>query len=197
MLLNNMCESFNACIVEAREKPILTMLEKIRVWLMERIHRQRDSIKKYKWTICPRIQKRFEDIKVESVAFIAKWNGDDKFEVVGMSGEQKTVNIQDKTCSCRKWGLTGIPCKHVVFALNFLGLSAEDYFSDWCKVETFLRCYNQLMSPINGKEMWTKCGYANLLPPAISLRLVGQRRWEGGRLMNMWMVSSWKGNTKL
>ncbi|KAL0434959.1 UNVERIFIED_CONTAM: hypothetical protein Sradi_0203800 [Sesamum radiatum] len=27
MLLNNVCETFNACILDAREKPILTMLE--------------------------------------------------------------------------------------------------------------------------------------------------------------------------
>ncbi|XP_022880927.1 uncharacterized protein LOC111398230 [Olea europaea var. sylvestris] len=42
MLLNNLCESFNSTIVNAREKPILTMLEEIRIYLMKRIVIRRD-----------------------------------------------------------------------------------------------------------------------------------------------------------
>ncbi|KAL0400135.1 UNVERIFIED_CONTAM: hypothetical protein Sradi_2356800 [Sesamum radiatum] len=41
-LLNNLCESFNSCILEAREKPILTMLEWIREYVMTRMQQLRD-----------------------------------------------------------------------------------------------------------------------------------------------------------
>lgn len=44
MLLNNLCESFNSLIMEARDKPILTMLEKIRSILMRRIQVNRTKI---------------------------------------------------------------------------------------------------------------------------------------------------------
>ena len=37
MQLNNLCEVFNSKIVEARDKPILTMCEMIRKYLMTRI----------------------------------------------------------------------------------------------------------------------------------------------------------------
>ncbi|KAK4404480.1 hypothetical protein Sango_0816600 [Sesamum angolense] len=47
MLLNNICETFNSCILEAREKPILTMLEWIREFIMTRLSDNRDrAIKK-------------------------------------------------------------------------------------------------------------------------------------------------------
>ncbi|XP_062104408.1 uncharacterized protein LOC133815608 [Humulus lupulus] len=44
MLLNNLCESFNAAIVDARDKPIITLLEKIRYWLMSRFFNKRERI---------------------------------------------------------------------------------------------------------------------------------------------------------
>ncbi|KAL0300042.1 UNVERIFIED_CONTAM: hypothetical protein Scaly_3061400 [Sesamum calycinum] len=45
ILLNNMCESFNATIVEARSRPIVDMLETIRMMLMKRVYVKRDQIK--------------------------------------------------------------------------------------------------------------------------------------------------------
>ncbi|KAK4390303.1 hypothetical protein Sango_2093600 [Sesamum angolense] len=52
ILLNNVCESFNSCILEAREKPFLTMLEWIREFIMLRLTGNRDRAeKKWKWDL--------------------------------------------------------------------------------------------------------------------------------------------------
>ncbi|KAL0420453.1 UNVERIFIED_CONTAM: hypothetical protein Slati_3068200 [Sesamum latifolium] len=48
ILLNNLCESFNATLVAARSKPIVDMLETIRMMLMKRIYVKRDQMKKHK-----------------------------------------------------------------------------------------------------------------------------------------------------
>ncbi|KAG8369080.1 hypothetical protein BUALT_Bualt15G0113000 [Buddleja alternifolia] len=45
ILLNNLCESFNSDILDAREKPILVMLEMIREWMMTRLQVNRDRAK--------------------------------------------------------------------------------------------------------------------------------------------------------
>ncbi|KAL2238030.1 UNVERIFIED_CONTAM: hypothetical protein Sindi_0994700 [Sesamum indicum] len=58
-LLNNLCESFNNCILEAREKPILTMLEWIREYVMTRMQQLRDRAERL-WEgrkLCPKIKK--------------------------------------------------------------------------------------------------------------------------------------------
>lgn len=39
ILLNNLCECFSANILDARDKPIITMLEKVQINLLERIHK--------------------------------------------------------------------------------------------------------------------------------------------------------------
>ena len=60
---NGISECFNALIVDARRKPIINMLEDIRVSLMLRMQRMRE--KSLKWTdeLCPNIRKKLEVIK--------------------------------------------------------------------------------------------------------------------------------------
>lgn len=48
MLLNNMCESFNGAILEAREKPLIPMMETVREYIMERMAKKRAEAEK--WT---------------------------------------------------------------------------------------------------------------------------------------------------
>ncbi|BFG28965.1 hypothetical protein CerSpe_152390 [Prunus speciosa] len=44
ILLNNLCECFNVAILEARDKPIVTLLERIRTYLMLRMARLRETV---------------------------------------------------------------------------------------------------------------------------------------------------------
>jgi hypothetical protein len=53
-----MSEAFNSVIVKAREKPIVTMVEEIRGYLMERWYKNRESIAKYEGSILPKIKKK-------------------------------------------------------------------------------------------------------------------------------------------
>ena len=51
-LVNNSSESFNAMILEARDKPILAMLEWIRVRLMTKQYKKMKGIEKYTGKVC-------------------------------------------------------------------------------------------------------------------------------------------------
>ncbi|XP_062073818.1 uncharacterized protein LOC133778028 isoform X2 [Humulus lupulus] len=55
MLCNNLCESFNAAIIGARDKTIIILLEKIRYWLMRRFCTKRESVKKWVHPVGKRI----------------------------------------------------------------------------------------------------------------------------------------------
>lgn len=62
LVLNNICESWNGVLREAREKPIITMLEWIRLSLMKRLQQNRDRCEKL-WKgklICPSIRKKLD-----------------------------------------------------------------------------------------------------------------------------------------
>ena len=51
-MVNNLSESFNSMIVKARDKPILSMLEWIRVRLMSRLYIKKIDIEKYDGKLC-------------------------------------------------------------------------------------------------------------------------------------------------
>ncbi|XP_072086974.1 uncharacterized protein [Arachis hypogaea] len=65
---NNMCESWNAIIVEAREKPILTLCEKLRVHVMNKMARHKRILGAYKGRLAPVQQMKLDKwIKPQSV----------------------------------------------------------------------------------------------------------------------------------
>ncbi|GAV75408.1 hypothetical protein CFOL_v3_18887 [Cephalotus follicularis] len=63
MLLNNLCECFNSAIMEARSKPIVTMLEMIKLYIMDRIVKKRQRLEDYGGPICPKIQAKIENAR--------------------------------------------------------------------------------------------------------------------------------------
>ena len=61
---NGVSESFNSAILDARRRPLITMLEDIRVWAMERLFKCRQKGENWDLEICPAIRRKLEDLKV-------------------------------------------------------------------------------------------------------------------------------------
>ncbi|GJV08868.1 ribonuclease H-like domain-containing protein [Tanacetum coccineum] len=116
LLLNNICEVFNGKIVGGRDKPVITLLEYIREYCMKRIVNVQGVIDKCTGPLTPTATRIMESIKKEAHLMKVQWNGANKYQVSGSLGDQCVVDVVSMTCSCRKWELTGIPCKHVVAA---------------------------------------------------------------------------------
>ena len=62
---NGFSECFNAVIVKVRNKPIITMLEAIRVIMMERMHKMRRICDTWVDDICPSYRKKLELAKLQ------------------------------------------------------------------------------------------------------------------------------------
>jgi len=82
MLLNNLCECFNAWIIEARDKPILTMLEMIRCHIMRRLQAKRESMSRHEQPICPKIQNKLDKFKTLARKYVPMYSGNGLFQVV-------------------------------------------------------------------------------------------------------------------
>ena len=57
-LLNNMCECFNSKIIEVREKPIISLVKDIRLYLMRRFQYNREGILKFNLSCVQRLGKK-------------------------------------------------------------------------------------------------------------------------------------------
>ncbi|KAG8381171.1 hypothetical protein BUALT_Bualt06G0094600 [Buddleja alternifolia] len=63
ILLNNMCESFNSAILEARSKPLLAMVERLSTYLMKRMQSKRNAMSRWNVQICPKILAKMDKLK--------------------------------------------------------------------------------------------------------------------------------------
>jgi len=173
VVLNNMCEVFNKQLVDARDKPIYSALKYIRVYLMKRIVNMHKVIDKAAGPLTQTVTKVLEEIKKEALDYTVIWNGLDKYQVNGPWMDQCVVDVKEKTCSCRRWELTGIPCKHAVATIWEMGNNGEDVGipEHWVHPTylktTWMNMYSFKIEPLKGRRLWPKslCP-TKLTPPA-------------------------------
>ncbi|KAJ9542115.1 hypothetical protein OSB04_028621 [Centaurea solstitialis] len=171
IVLNNICEVFNAQLVNGRDKPIITALEYIRQYLMKKIVNVQKVIATHHGPLTPAATKMLDKIKVEAVDYDIIWNGGIEYEVSGPWQDQVIVNVQNKTCSCRHWELTGMPCKHAVatiwyMAMNGEGAGLSESWAHECYwLSTWKKVYDFKLSPINGPKLWPENDSPTTLTP--------------------------------
>ncbi|GKB07120.1 mutator type transposase [Tanacetum coccineum] len=159
LLINNICEVFNRQLVDGRDQPIITCLEYIREYLMKRIVVVQKVIAKTVGPLTPSVTKMFDAIK-KATEYNVQWNGGFLYQVTGPYKDQYVVNMDRRVCSCRKWELTGIPCKHVVAAIynmseNSMGVGIpEQWVHAAYRLETWAHVYSFKVNPCNGRDMW-------------------------------------------
>ncbi|KAL0007954.1 hypothetical protein SO802_009456 [Lithocarpus litseifolius] len=156
-LANNLSESFNSMILKARDKPILSMLEWITVRLMSRLYVKKIGIEKYGGRLCPSIQGKLEKLKLESKSFCAMPSGRFVYEVAS-ERERYVVDLVGRTCSCRAWDLTGIPCKHGVAAIFVNREMPEDYTHPCYYKDAYVETYKTPIPPMPGQSEWVSSG---------------------------------------
>ena len=156
MLCNNMCEAFNKAILQARDKPVITLMEMIRNYLMKRLVRKRAEVEKWSHDIGPNVFKIVERLKLESSICYPEYSGNFHYQVRGPGDDQHIVDIDKKTCACNRWQLTGIPCIHGISALLSSNRDPIDYIHNKYKKENFIKAYAPVIYGINGPMMWPK-----------------------------------------
>ncbi|XP_031378591.1 uncharacterized protein LOC116193991 [Punica granatum] len=167
-LLNNTCEQFNSKIVKFRGKPIITMLEEIRCYLMGKMNKHRVRANSFVGPICPVAQSRLEKSRKDSSYWTPEWVGDAdgyKFQV-WKRPQCKVVDLGAATCSCRMWQLTGIPCAHAIACMAYNNLEPEKYVHSWYSTERWRATYVPYIEPITGESDWHRTKLPPIEPPA-------------------------------
>lgn len=95
----------------------------------------------------------------------------DTYQCKGAWGDQCVVNMPKRECTCRRWELTGIPCKHAVAAINDMAKHnkesidnqvaiPEDYVSPCYWLTTWKETYQHKIEGIAGPPFWPKMPYS-------------------------------------
>ncbi|KAK8655995.1 hypothetical protein V6N13_108557 [Hibiscus sabdariffa] len=134
MLLSNLFECFNKMILEARDKPILTLMEMVRTKIMEKV-----AMKQEQSTRC--------------------WPthaGGHKYKVSEGPLNQHAVDLENGTCSCRKWDITGIPCIHAISVMVLNNQRPKSFVHPCYKSTPQQQIYNHFIQPMRGPNQSVK-----------------------------------------
>ncbi|XP_010546535.1 PREDICTED: uncharacterized protein LOC104818597 isoform X1 [Tarenaya hassleriana] len=152
---NNLSESFNSSIKDARIRPIIDMFEEIRRQTMGRIAKRAIETAKYIPEFPPRILTTIRN--AQNLSRNCSWitSGNGKYEVTEF-GICYAVDLHRKSCACRKWDLSGIPCQHAITVINGKREKLSNYVSEYYSKAKWQETYQQNLLPVNGEPMWKK-----------------------------------------
>ena len=131
---------------------------------MKRIHVKYTNMLKYKGKLCPNIQDKLEKLKIEARNCFCTLAGEKKYEVDFYS-TQHVVDLIGKTCSCRMWELSGVPCNHAIAAIFANREKPEAYVHAYFLKQTYLSMYKHTISPVPSQQEWEKTGLNDIYPP--------------------------------
>lgn len=148
-------EDFNKWILEARELPIIQVIEQIHSKLMAEFQERRLKGNSWFSVLAPSAEKRMMEAIGHASTYQVLRSDEVEFEV--LSAERSDiVNIGTRSCSCRDWQLHGIPCSHAVAAL--ISCRKDVYaFTEKCfTVASYRSAYSEEIRSIPRKIEWKR-----------------------------------------
>lgn len=162
--LNNLSESFNRTIRQVRKKPLLDMLEDIRRQCMVRNEKIYIIAGKLNSRFTKRAHVEIEKM-IKGSQFCVRWMARNDKHEVQLGDDTYTVDMNDNTCGCKKWQMTGIPCVHGASVIIGKKKKVEDFVIDWYTKERWQQTYKYGIQPVQGMRMWPIVNRLGVLPP--------------------------------
>ena len=78
---------------------------------------------------------------------------------------QHIVDINARTCDCRMWQLTGVPCCHAISCLRSERIQPESVLANCYFVKAFKNAYGFNIWPCKDKPEWEKVNGPEVKPP--------------------------------
>ncbi|PHT41440.1 hypothetical protein CQW23_20294 [Capsicum baccatum] len=149
-MTSNFGELFYGWVSDAHDLPITQMVDAIRGKIMELIYTRRTESSQWATRLTSSMEEKLEkeSLKIGSLQVLMP-NGS-KFEVRGDTIE--VVDIDNCDCSCRDWGLTGLPCCHAIAVLSCLGRDPYDYCARYFTADSYRSTYSESIHPIPSLE---------------------------------------------
>lgn len=147
-------------------KTIISMLEEIRTEVMNRFTKAATFANSWTHDIPPMAMLVLNTNVEKSMKVEITWNGDAGYEVKD-GPFTHVVNLIRGTCTCRSWGLKGIPCAHAVAAIHQNERNLLDSVCKWYKKDTCLKAYRHFLQPVTNMKMWPETSNPKVEPPPV------------------------------
>ena len=154
---NNLSESFNSWVSKTKDFQIVEMHDKIRQMIIKKMVLRAKIGRKMSGYIIPAIinalNAKTKTIKDHEVLIC----GDGTAEVT-VNRFKHAVNLEQRTCTCRAWQVTGKPCTHALAFIARLSRHAkmDEFIDDYFSVNRFRKAYAGTFNPMTSKDSWPR-----------------------------------------
>ncbi|KAL7161207.1 hypothetical protein ACSBR2_041791 [Camellia fascicularis] len=145
-MCTNTAESFNSWIRNERHLFSTSLVDAIRVKIMEQFSRRREVGNKWNRIVCPFAEKKLEEAFNDTKAWIVKKCSDDIYEI--QLDHSVMVDIGKRCCSCRLWEIDSFPCKHGFCAIKRSGKDLNCFLDDYYRVSSYCDSYSHSIYPV-------------------------------------------------
>lgn len=154
---NNLSECFNSWVVKTKDKHIVDMLDQIRQMIINKFVEREKIARNMQGTIIPSIiqdlNAKSKAIKDHEVLICGGFTAE-----VTVSTIRHSVNMDQKTCSCRVWQVTGKPCNHALSVIAKLSrdVQMEEFVHEYFSVDRLRKTYAGVFLAITSKHQWAR-----------------------------------------
>ncbi|KAL5549324.1 hypothetical protein UlMin_004555 [Ulmus minor] len=156
IMTTNISECINAILVMERELPVTVLAEEIRS-LVQRWHYERHTkVEKCKTRLMPSAETLLSEY--DTVYTIL--DGD----------KNRVVDLQARTCSCRRFQLEQLPCAHAMIAIRHRKTDVYDFCFEYYNSSTWKATYVGVVYPLPHQGDWVipnEVRDVKVLPPDI------------------------------
>jgi hypothetical protein len=156
------------------------LMDKIRQMFMSKWNQRRKISKKFDGLILPHIIKDLSEKSRECNLEVEECSEDvAKVTIMGGNGFRFVVNLKERTCTCRKWQVSGIPCKHALaFITSLSDAPIKQYVDLYYSVDKFRVAYSQLIPAMPDKSQWPKSTHGFFMYPPLLKPVAGRPKTE-------------------
>lgn len=162
---SNVAESFNSWIIEERALPITSCLDGIRIKIMEQMAKRREECHLWTTILCPSMEHRLKGLIDEGFGWVVYKSSEFIFEVKSPSSHH--VDLQNRSCTCNQWKVTGFPCAHAIKCITRSKLRVYDFVEHYFTVDAYRSSYANPVNPIPNydKPIVDPCNEDFIKPP--------------------------------
>nr|XP_009804402.1 PREDICTED: uncharacterized protein LOC104249631 [Nicotiana sylvestris] len=170
VMTSNIAESLNARNREARELPIMSLLDYMMNLVMEWNNTNRMTAMSTFIDIGQKYHEVLKENSYLSQKMTVKPSTDYVYVVMDAKKRRNIVYMQKRECSCKRFQVDEIPSPHAMAVLDYTHMEAPKYCSAHYTKEYFKKTYEVPVNPLRDETTWdlpTKVLDNVVLPPIV------------------------------
>ncbi|KAK3189093.1 hypothetical protein Dsin_028654 [Dipteronia sinensis] len=153
LMTSSIVESINSCLVHARQMPITTMVEFIREMFQKWFYKRRTKAENTRTHLTPWATELIKERNKDSEKYTVRPIDSVNFNVKD-GNKDGLVNLFKKICSCTKFQVDKLPCRHALTAIRYAKKPFQDFCGDCYKTTSWLEAYSGNIFPIGHPSDW-------------------------------------------